>query len=80
MLILNVTSYVLSRTENSNVTQPHITSVGGSPSAGLTLLTLHKRAMPAALYEREPSFASCSHRCGFFDLGRDTWLRENGLC
>ena len=69
-----VTSNILRRAANSNNTaQPYIASVSGGLSdfTLLTLLTLHKRGVPAILYEREVSFAAR----GFFDFGRDTGLR-----
>ena len=62
--------------------QLYIARVGDGPSGLTLLLTLHKRGIPAILYEREPSFALRSHFGGFFDLGRDTGLRalrENGV-
>ncbi|PIL23161.1 hypothetical protein GSI_14470 [Ganoderma sinense ZZ0214-1] len=61
---------------------PRIAIIGGGP-AGLTLLlTLHRRGIPATVYEREPSIHSRAHLGGMLDLGHDSGqraLRENGL-
>ena len=70
MRMPTVTSNILRRMEKSNTAQPLITSVGGGPSDLALLLTLHKRGIPAILYERGPSFASRGHLGGFFDLAR----------
>ena len=63
-------------------THPRIAIIGGGP-AGLTLLiTLHRRGIPATVYEREPSIDSRAHLGGMLDLGHDSGqraLRENGL-
>ncbi|KAI0737350.1 FAD/NAD(P)-binding domain-containing protein [Daedaleopsis nitida] len=61
---------------------PGIAIIGGGP-AGLTLLlTLHRRGIPATVYERESGFSSRAHLGGTLDLGWDSGqraLRENGL-
>ena len=63
-------------------THPRIAIIGGGP-AGLTLLiTLHRRGIPATVYEREPSIDSRAHLGGMLDLGYESGqraLRENGL-
>ncbi|KAI1794287.1 FAD/NAD(P)-binding domain-containing protein [Ganoderma leucocontextum] len=63
-------------------TRPHIAIIGGGP-AGLTLLiTLHRRGIPATVYERETSINSRAHLGGMLDLGYESGqraLRENGL-
>ena len=78
-----LTSSVLRRAATTTSTaHPRIAIVGGGPGGLTLLLTLHKRGIPATLYEREPSFASRSHLGGSLDLGYDTGqraLRENGL-
>ena len=78
-----LTSGVLRRAATTTSTaHPRITIVGGGPGGLTLLLTLHKRGIPATLYEREPSFTSRSHLGGSLDLGYDTGqraLRENGL-
>ena len=75
------TSSILKRAATTSA-QPRIAIVGGGPGGLSLLLTLHKCGIPATLYEREPSFASCRHLGGSLDLGYDTGqraLRENGL-
>ncbi len=63
-------------------THTRIAIIGGGP-AGLTLLlTLHRRGIPATVYERETSIDSRAHLGGMLDLGYDSGqraLRENGL-
>ncbi|KAI0730479.1 FAD/NAD(P)-binding domain-containing protein [Earliella scabrosa] len=62
--------------------QPHIAIIGGGPAGLVLLLTLHRRGIPATLYEREASFSSRSHLGGTLDLGYlsgQCALRENGL-
>ena len=63
-------------------THPRIAIIGGGP-AGLTLLiTLHRRGIPATVYEREASIDSRAHLGGMLDLGYESGqraLRENGL-
>ena len=61
---------------------PRIAIIGGGP-AGLTLLiTLHRRGIPATVYEREASIDSRAHLGGMLDLGYESGqraFRENGL-
>ena len=63
-------------------THPRIAIIGGGP-AGLTLfITLHRRGIPATVYERELSFNTRAHLGGMLDLGYSSGqraLRENGL-
>ncbi|KAI1786983.1 FAD/NAD(P)-binding domain-containing protein [Ganoderma leucocontextum] len=62
--------------------QPRIVIIGGGPGGLTLLLTLHKRGIPATLYEREASFTSRRHLGGTLDLGYESGqraLRENGL-
>lgn len=61
---------------------PRIAIIGGGPSGLVILLTLHRRGIPATLYERDTGFTSRSHLGGTLDLGWDSGqraLRENGL-
>ncbi|KAI0655892.1 hypothetical protein C8Q70DRAFT_1016205, partial [Cubamyces menziesii] len=61
---------------------PRIAIVGGGPSGLVALLTLHKRGIPATLYEREATSHSRAHLGGMLDLEWDSGqraLRENGL-
>lgn len=66
----------------ATATHPRIAIIGGGP-AGLTLfITLHRRGIPATVYERELSFNSRAHLGGMLDLGYSSGqrvLRENGL-
>lgn len=63
-------------------TTPRIAIIGGG-LAGLTLLlTLHRRAVKATLYERDPDLSARAHLGGSLDLGWKSGqraLRENGL-
>ncbi|KAI1786988.1 FAD/NAD(P)-binding domain-containing protein [Ganoderma leucocontextum] len=66
----------------TNTAQPRIAIIGGGPGGLTLLLTLHKRGIPATLYEREVGFASRRHLGGTLDLGHESGqraLRENGL-
>ncbi|KAI1786984.1 FAD/NAD(P)-binding domain-containing protein [Ganoderma leucocontextum] len=66
----------------TNTAQPRIAIIGGGPGGLTLLLTLHKRGIPATLYEREAGFASRRHLGGTLDLGYESGqraLRENGL-
>ncbi|KAL1948158.1 hypothetical protein VTO73DRAFT_12233 [Trametes versicolor] len=63
-------------------TQPRIAIVGGGPAGLVVLLTLHKRGIPATLYEREASSESRAHLGGMLDLEWESGqlaLRENGM-
>ncbi|TBU28116.1 FAD/NAD(P)-binding domain-containing protein [Dichomitus squalens] len=63
-------------------TLPRIAIIGGGPGGLILLLTLHRRGIPAILYERETSADSRAHLGGMLDLGYDSGqraLRENGL-
>ncbi|KAI0634420.1 monooxygenase FAD-binding protein [Trametes polyzona] len=67
---------------NTTQTQPRIAIIGGGPSGLVLLVTLHKRGIPATLYEREPSSDSRAHLGGMLDLEWETGqraMRENGL-
>ncbi|KAI1783583.1 FAD/NAD(P)-binding domain-containing protein [Ganoderma leucocontextum] len=67
---------------SATTTQPRIAIIGGGPGGLTLLLTLHKRGIPATLYEREASFTSRAHLGGTLDLGYDSGqraLRANGL-
>ncbi|KAJ8469789.1 hypothetical protein ONZ51_g8755 [Trametes cubensis] len=62
--------------------QPRIAIIGGGPSGLVALLTLHKRGIPATLYEREATRNSRAHLGSMLDLEWDSGqraLRENGL-
>lgn len=63
-------------------TQPRIAIIGGGPSGLVLLLTLHKRGIPATLYEREVDSKSRAHLGGMLDLEWNSGqraLRENGM-
>ncbi|KAM5536890.1 hypothetical protein V8D89_009437 [Ganoderma adspersum] len=67
---------------NDSQRHPRIAIIGGGLGGLTLLLTLHKRGIPATLYEREVSFSSRAHLGGTLDLGYDSGqraLRENGL-
>ncbi|KAM5541347.1 hypothetical protein V8D89_004901, partial [Ganoderma adspersum] len=49
--------------------QPRIAIIGGGPGGLTLLLTLHKRGIPATLYEREADFSTHRHLGGCLDLG-----------
>ena len=61
---------------------PRIAIVGGGLAGLVLLITLHRRGVPATLYERDPAFDSRAHLGAPLDLGWETGqraLRENGL-
>ena len=61
---------------------PRIAIIGGGPGGLVLALTLHRRGIPATVYEREVSPDSRRHLGGMLDLGYDSGqraLRENGL-
>ncbi|PIL33921.1 hypothetical protein GSI_03628 [Ganoderma sinense ZZ0214-1] len=63
-------------------TQPRIAIIGGGLGGLALLLTLHRRGVPATLYERDPAFDARAHLGGSLDLGWKSGqraLRENGL-
>ncbi|KAI0794670.1 fumarate reductase/succinate dehydrogenase flavoprotein domain protein [Fomes fomentarius] len=67
---------------DSTTPRPRIAIIGGGPAGLVLLLTLHRRGVPATLYERESGFDSRAHLGGILDLGYDSGqraLRENGL-
>ncbi|PIL33925.1 hypothetical protein GSI_03632 [Ganoderma sinense ZZ0214-1] len=68
---------------SSNVSaQPRIAIIGGGLGGLALLLTLHRRGVPATLYERDPAFDARAHLGGSLDLGWKSGqraLRENGL-
>ncbi|KAI0730500.1 monooxygenase FAD-binding protein [Earliella scabrosa] len=67
---------------STSATRPHIAIIGGGPAGLVLLLTLHRRGIPATLYEREAGFSSRFHLGGTLDLGYlsgQRALRENGL-
>ena len=69
-------------TDAQTTLQPRIAIIGGGLGGLSLLLTLHKRGIPATLYEREVSFSSRAHLGGTLDLGYDRGqraLRENGF-
>ena len=61
---------------------PRIASVGGGVSGLVLLLTLHRRGVPATVYERDTGFSARAHLGGTLDLIWESGqraLRENGL-
>ena len=63
-------------------TFPRIAIIGGGPAGLVLLLTLHRRGIPATIYERETGPDSRAHLGGMLDLGYESGqraLRENGL-
>ncbi|OJT05202.1 Tetracycline resistance protein from transposon [Trametes pubescens] len=69
-------------TTSQNLSKPRIAIVGGGPSGLVLLLTLHKRGIPATLYEREVDSKSRAHLGGMLDLEWNSGqraLRENGM-
>ena len=61
---------------------PRIAIIGGGPGGLTLLLTLHRRGIPATLYERDIDFNARSHLGGTLDLGYASGqraLRDNGL-
>ena len=67
---------------STSTAQPLIAIIGGGPAGLVLLLTLHRRGIPATLYERESGFSSRSHLGGTLDLGYlsgQRALRENRL-
>ncbi|PIL25447.1 hypothetical protein GSI_13337 [Ganoderma sinense ZZ0214-1] len=62
--------------------QPRIAIIGGGLAGLALLLTLHRRGVPATLYERDASVDARAHFGGTLDLGWKSGqraLRENGL-
>ncbi|KAI1783010.1 monooxygenase [Ganoderma leucocontextum] len=62
--------------------QPRIAIIGGGLGGLALLLTLHRRGVPATLYERDTGFNARAHLGGSLDLGWKSGqraLRENGL-
>ncbi|KAI1789936.1 hypothetical protein LXA43DRAFT_973944 [Ganoderma leucocontextum] len=62
--------------------QPRIAIIGGGMGGLALLLTLHRRGIPATLYERDTGFNARAHLGGSLDLGWKSGqraLRENGL-
>jgi 2-polyprenyl-6-methoxyphenol hydroxylase-like FAD-dependent oxidoreductase len=61
---------------------PHVAIIGGGPGGFTLLATLHKRGIPATLYERDTSLDARLSHGGCLDLHWETGqkaLRENGL-
>ena len=66
----------------STPAHPRIAIIGGGVSGLVLLVTLHKRGIPATLYERDASPFQREHLGGTLDLHWDSGqraLRENGL-
>ncbi|KAI1785316.1 monooxygenase [Ganoderma leucocontextum] len=62
--------------------QPRVAIIGGGMGGLALLLTLHRRGVAAALYERDTGFNARAHLGGTLDLGWKSGqraLRENGL-
>ncbi|KAM5541394.1 hypothetical protein V8D89_004948 [Ganoderma adspersum] len=67
---------------STSAPQPRIAIIGGGMSGLALLLTLHRRGVPATLYERDTDINVRSHLGGTLDLGWKSGqraLRENGL-
>ncbi|PIL34877.1 hypothetical protein GSI_02664 [Ganoderma sinense ZZ0214-1] len=63
-------------------TQPRIAIIGAGLGGLALLLTLHRRGIPATVYERDTSFDARAHLGGSLDLGWKSGqraLRENAL-
>ncbi|PIL34824.1 hypothetical protein GSI_02611 [Ganoderma sinense ZZ0214-1] len=67
---------------SNNSGLPRIAIIGGGLGGLSLLLTLHRRGVPATLYERDPAFDARAHLGGSLDLGWKSGQRalpENGL-
>ncbi|KAM5544151.1 hypothetical protein V8D89_002200 [Ganoderma adspersum] len=67
---------------SASTSQPQIAIIGGGLAGLALLLTLHRRGVPATLYERDASVNTRAHFGGTLDLGWKSGqraLRENGL-
>ena len=67
---------------SASTSQPRIAIIGGGLAGLALLLTLYRRGVPAALYERDASVDTRAHLGGTLDLGWKSGqraLRENGL-
>ncbi|KAI0737362.1 monooxygenase [Daedaleopsis nitida] len=61
---------------------PRIAIIGGGLAGLVFLVTLHRRGIPATIYEREAGISARAHLGGMLDLGWEggqRTLRENGL-